>query len=53
MLAQPSNEEGRELEQDLTQLLLLRLNRYAFEQKLITQEVYHKINIQLHSCELA
>lgn len=52
-MAQPSDREGRELEQDLTQLCLLRLNQYAFEQKLITEEVYHRINIQLHSRELA
>ncbi len=52
-MAQPSDGEGRELERDLTQFYLLRLNQYAFENHLITEEIYHKINVQLHSREIA
>ena len=46
-LAQTS-EEGREvMERGITQAILLRLNRYALENGLITEEIYRKMEVSI------
>ena len=41
-------EEGRKvMEQGITQAILLRLNRYALENGLITEEIYRKMEVSI------
>ena len=46
-LAQTSEEGRKVMEQGITQAILLRLNRYALENGLITEEIYRKMEVSI------
>ena len=46
-LSQTSEEGRRMWENAITQAYLLRLNKYAFEKKLISEDAYKKMEIKL------
>lgn len=46
-LAQTSDEGRKVMEQGITQAILLRLNRYALENGLITEEIYRKMEVSI------
>lgn len=46
-MAQTSEEGRKVMEQGITQAILLRLNRYALENGLITEEIYRKMEVSI------
>lgn len=46
-LAQTSDEGRKVMEQGITQAILLRLNRYALENGLITEDIYRKMEVSI------
>lgn len=46
-LAQTSEEGRRAMERGITQAILLSLNRYAFENELITEDIYRKMEVSI------
>lgn len=46
-MAQTSDEGRKVMEQGITQAILLRLNRYALENGLITEEIYRKMEVSI------
>lgn len=46
-MAQTSEEGRRAMERGITQAILLRLNRYAFENELITEDIYRKMEVSI------
>ena len=46
-MAQTSEEGRKIMERGITQAILLRLNRYALENGLITDEIYRKMEVSI------